>query len=262
MAVLPWAGWPFGRAASGAIVARGAEDTLAIVENLIRELDTPPSVTTSHSTLHLPIKYRNAEDVAELIAEAYSDRHVRVVPDAGSNLVVVQGRRDELDAARELVSRIDKPQTPFNVSFFFIGGSTTSQGNPTPTIDLPPALMPVGEALARNGLGDMALLAPLTARTQEGSEFDASGYLTTSAGKGLEFLAEGDIQQIAESNTVRSRIRARVELEDSEVGGRTIFSVNTTLVSPLGDYVVLATAPSSNAEYDVLALVVRVDGLK
>ena len=175
-----------------------------------------------------------------------------MVSDASSNLVVLKGRTDELDAARELVSRIDKPQATFSVSFFFIGGSMTTKSNLPPTIDLPTALMPVGETLARNGLGDMALLAPLTARTQEGSEFSASGYLRYSTGKGLEFLAEGDIQGIAESNTVRSRIRARVNREDPEIGGRTIFSIDTMLVSPLGDYVVLATAPSSNAEYDVI----------
>lgn len=247
---------------SRAIVANGAEETLAVVENLIHELDKRASKVPSHTALFLPIKYRNAEDVAELVAAANRGRgRLRVVADASSNLVVLRGRTDELDAARKLVSRIDKPQATFSVSFFFIGGSMTTNGNPPATIDLPTALMPVGETLARYGLGDMALLAPLTARTQEGSEFSASGYLRSS-GKGFEFLAEGDIQGIAESNTVRLRIRARVNREDPETGERTIFSIETMLVSPLGDYVVLATAPSANVEYDVLALVVRVDGLK
>lgn len=249
---------------SRTIIASGAEETLANVENLIRELDTPPSAAPARITLHLPIKYRNVEEVAELIDAASSDVFIRVVPDPGSNLIVVQGHTEALDEARKLVSRIDKPQASFSVSFFFIGASTTSQGKASGTIDLPAALMPVGETLARNGLGNMVLLAPLTARTQEGSEFSVGGYLAKSAvpGKGLTFTAEGNVREIAESNTVRSRIRATVDRENPEFGGRTIFSIDTTLVSPLGDYVVLATAPSSYAEYDVLALVVRVDGLK
>lgn len=247
---------------SGAIVARGAEETLATIENLIRELDTPPSAKPDHTTLHLPVRYRNASDVAELVAEANLGRHIRVVPDPGSNLVVVQGRTADLDSIRELVSRIDTPQASFNVSFFFIGANTMTEDETNVAMNLPAALMPVGESLVRIGLGNIALLAPLTTRTQEGSEFSVSGYERYSAGKGLQFTVEGDIQEIAESNTVRSRIRAAVEREDPETGGRTIFSIQTTLVSPLGDYVVLATAPSSNAEYDVLALVVRVDGVE
>ena len=108
----------------------------------------------------------------------------------------------------------------------------------------------------------MSLLAPLTARAQEGARFSATGYLAYPEGKGLQFSVEGDIRGIAQSSTVSSRITAAVESEDPELGGRLIFSIETTLVSPLGDYVVLATAPSSNATYDVVALVVRVDGLK
>jgi len=102
-------------AGNNTIVITDYADNLERIARVIADIDTPDSFSTDV----VPIRYGVALDVAALAAQLLDTRgagdpagQVVVVADPRSNSVLLRaGSPDKLDLARDLIERIDRPET-------------------------------------------------------------------------------------------------------------------------------------------------------
>lgn len=224
------------------------------IKALVAELDAP-AAQRSATTSFLSLKHRIAKDVADVMHQVLSSRDMRISVDEANQLVIVDGRASDVEAARQLAERMDQPQRGMRLTFYFVQGKVGAGSAGLPS-QLPEGLREVAPSLARSGLSDLTLLAPMTTNVQESARFQTSGRLE-SAGEPLEFEVKGAVEQGNGGDTTRLTIRAKVTRHSG--ADLTLFTVDTTLMAKLGDYVVLAAAPTSNGDRDALAVIVRAD---
>ncbi len=224
------------------------------VEQLLAQLDAPIR-DRDERTEFLPLSFRDAEEAAILVSQVVSRRRSRVAFDAASQSIIVTGTDSTIEAARKIVSRIDKPRRALTLSFFFVQG-VVGDGSDDSADELPEDLRGIARSLAKSGFMDLTLLAPMTTAVQEDSEFSTSGYLGDPTR--LQFEIEGDVHESAMAESARVTLAAAVKYVGGE-GSKLVFSVETSLTTNLGDYVVLAAAPAQNGENQAMALIVRVD---
>ena len=108
-------------------------------------------------------------------------------------------------------------------------------------------------------------MAPVIISVEEGRPFEQQSLLRTSDGKGaadeLRFHVQGRARLNGDSRIVQLEVQANVYGEYQTaptVEHDAHFELHTTMAVKLGDYVVLAAAPSSSASGSAIAVVVSV----
>lgn len=249
---------------SNSIILRGPVDALGMAEKLLKKLDQPErSDAADAGVAFIEVQNRDAEEVLHLVRENRRHTGARIGADPANQLIVVNGSHSDIEMVRSLVAQFDKPKASLTLSFFFIQGSTGAMDDDEleyAVEELPESLRAVGAALAKNGFSHLTLLAPLTANAQENARFSSRGFLGDGIEEGLEFHVAGKIRRGTQSDSARIEIAAEVVKTLPMLDRRiTLFGAETTLLIKLGDYVILAAAPSTLAGNEALALVVRVD---
>ncbi len=254
-----------------ALIVRDASGglNLASVERLITDLDKPDDAEGLTLTEIVKLKHRDAEDVVTVLRRSHEHMPVETGFDSASQSVLLTGRRDQVKELASLIDEIDKPQEPIRLSFFFLKGQRDGEdpsASEQAISELPEELRPVGRSLVKSGFARPGLLAPLSANTMEDARFQTAGFISTGEHlEGLDLHINGRVRQGTRSGTTRVEIeseviRAKRDPREAGVIRHAVFRLQTTLVAKLGDYVVLAAAPSSNeAANELLALVVRVE---
>jgi hypothetical protein len=117
----------------------------------------------------------------------------------------------------------------------------------------------VSQALKQGGFGDASLLAPLSARARDSAHFTTSGFIGDPGEEGMAVEVRGQVQKGSDANTARLTITAQVHWTWGTERSQSVFGVETELLAQVGDYIILAVAPSAGVASPALALVVRVD---
>lgn len=250
---------------SNSLVVRGPSAAVTAAAELAASLDRPSEAPSAGDPVFIQVKHRDVDDVFQLIHQNYDIGKTRVGADPVNHLLMVTGNQTDAARIRAFVERIDTPKAPLRLTFFFIRGEIVNEGNAADAAGsgaaLPPKLAPVAAVLAETGFANMELSAPLTTNTTEDNDFSAGGRLAGgSNGGALEFLVEGTVRPSPQPGHARIEVRGEVHfLPTGEAPASTLFRVETTLITRLGDYVVVAAAPSSMTSGEALALVVRAD---
>lgn len=109
------------------------------------------------------------------------------------------------------------------------------------------------------------VMTPLVMVTEDGHSFQSKTTLRQTGEAGswedLLFDAEGAVQLPREGKEVQLTLRATISgryATDETADGNTQVSIQSTVTTALGDYVILAASPGSTANGDAVAIVVQV----
>lgn len=195
------------------------------------------------------------------------ERHVNSIRDAAQDLVgrgssvsiaastlVFRGSPESLERIRSLMEALqnDAPEAgaashPVTFSFYVLASGEAANKTPAPE-----ALKSVTGALAESGFPSMYLLAPLQINSSTSNDqFE----LTASADAQTDVRIKGVVSASGE-NGLQLRFDGSV-VAMVDTSRRTALEVNSTIQMRLGEYVVLAAAPTAGMQYRSLAIVVR-----
>jgi hypothetical protein len=232
----------------------------------VRQIDVPiPQEKERIETAFIPVSSYPLEELFQVLAQSLQQsEELRLAIDTVNQRVVVTGTPDEIQMTRRFVEQLDRPDRALALNFFFISGRARG-GTYIDPGEIPEPLIPIAETLAANGFGDLSLMAPVIVRVSDGKEFDSEAMLRLSTPDGkvelLSFDVKGHVRSDAETGRVKVRVAAGMYGHPDPQRKRETsaqFELETTLVTEIGRYVVLAAAPSSTAGGDLVALVVRV----
>ncbi len=264
---------------TNSLIIAGSADTVATVQSLVGQLDVEvrAALKTDRETRYfettLPIDDSTLELVDSVISEGTSIA-------ADGKLLIVQGSLQDLQEVAALVKKLNETaatrKSPFDSSnprsiqtnFYFISMSLDKGASAKDAAPLPAALAPVAAALAENGFFNPSLLAPLFVNAKEVSrrdKFEISG----QAGD-ISIRVSGSVGQSGSPDSVEMSVTAELTVPKfvegisskgvkyrTRSGVQSLFDIETKLNVTLGDYVVLAAAPSSSGDGRAIALVVR-----
>ena len=248
---------------TNSLFVRGSKEDFEIVERIIESLDRPTE-DTSDSLRVVEIKNRDTNDLARRLSELYRT-DLRVSADIQGHRLVMRGNQADLDAAENVLAKLDRPLPSATVHFAFFQLSDT--GAQSQVIGpLPPDLQDVAQELLR--FGSPRLIGRTMTASVENEEFQVAGQVAE------ESMVEVNcrLTSAAKDGAVVMQIRAELALEKpDEVDGdegekkqrqsrrpRRDFSIATTVLAPRGDYVILGGAPHGFEPGQSVVLVVHV----
>lgn len=245
------------------IVLRGDPPEIQkVIDTLIAAVDVP-GVTgkSARSPEVIPVRHYPIKEVGGLVRSVAQRASLAI--DETRHTIVVDGTEEERRAIREVLKQIDWPTRSAKVHFFFlragIGGTASEKETP-----LPPDLQPIAKTLVHNGFARLSLIAPIVIGVEEGQRFESKTRLhlgEEAAGHDdLQFSVEGVVRLASGADDAWLTLRGRMvgkysRIKDAEA--ETVFELETSVATKLGNYVILAAAPSSTASGDAVALVVR-----
>jgi hypothetical protein len=282
---------------SNSIIAQGTREDLEELSKFLMTYDVPAGEPASAATetVLLQPTYRRATELLDLL-KPVSSRAASISIDPERQTIVVHGPKSQVQTISEVFERLDQPQPSLGLSFYFItSGGPVFQTLEVPkgamkgrdaddkatekkqvkvsvvspsllpgavlmAQPLPKELEPVVAELADKGFEQAALLAAVVVRTEASAKFNASGALAGSAGVGLNVSGRASLEK--DKKLAHLQIQANVTGEKlrSPKGQRfALFEVETAVTAPLGDYVILASAPSGAGTGESIAVVLRAD---
>ncbi len=238
---------------TNSIIVRGTEVSMKQVQELIGELDQYVSRDSSESAF-IKLRHRSAREAAEMMRKAVlHSQNARLAIDEANQMVVVSASEEELESAKRLVAQMDKARETLSMEFFFIRGKVNhGQGDPG---TLPARLQDVKAALNEQGISELKLMALLSVQARAGSGFGISGSGIFEADASKTFTIQGDVLEASKEGSARLRVEANVKVLGQK-GGRGFFWIETTLVTEMGEHMVLAAAPGTSEIDEVIALVI------
>lgn len=245
------------------IVLRGpAADVQSVVETLIAALDVPGVGDGSgRSPQVIPVRHYPIKEVGGLVRSVAQKASLAI--DETRHTIVVDGTEEEKRAIREVLKQIDWPTRSAKVHLYFLRGAIGG-ATPEKELQLPADLLPIGKTLAQNGFGRLSLIAPIVIGVEEGQHFESNSRLhlgEEAAGHDdLQFNVYGVARLASGADDAWLTLRGRMVGKYSrtkDADTETVFELDTSVATKLGNYVILAAAPSSTASGDAVALVVR-----
>ncbi len=253
-----------GVASDTMLILRGNEQVIRHFQaELIPQLDVPDGMGDELNTAFIPLGRVPGQGFIDLLRAAAPGRRTRIALDKTSRLLVVHATEGELKAIRRVVDAVSKPPASLTLSFYFIRGRIGADEGKQAA--LPKSLDAVGRTLLANGFSDLSLMSPVIISVEEGRAFEQQSLLRTDDGQGaadeLYFHVQGRARLDGDGKIVQMEVEANVQGEyqtDYTDEHDAHFELHTTMVAKLGDYVVLAAAPSSSASGSAIAVVVTV----
>jgi hypothetical protein len=240
---------------TNSLIVSADENSLQQVEALLKQLDRPATDTAERmTTQYIPLGFHAHPDLLNAARAAASER-MRL--SAIGNLLQVVGTDRDITSVRELVEHVTRSNQArttggVQLTFYFLQtsmGAGDSKGGE----DLPPALSSVVKALGENGFQNARMLAPLIVHANTmGEPFQIRG----ACAPDREVSVNGRIQP---SSSAGGGIMLQVSavIEDRKLGvnpggpmGERItkpFTLETSIATRIGDYVVLAASPDRSA---------------
>ena len=259
---------------TNSLIIAGSAEIVAKVKTLVGQLDiavragSKTDRVTRYFETTLPIDDSTLELVDSIISEGTSIA-------ADGKLLIVQGSIQDLEEVEALVNKLNETaatrKSPFEsanprtiqTNFYFISMSLRDDAPAEDAAPLPSALKAVTAALAESGFYNPSLLAPLFVSVKEvtrGDRFQINGQADN-----ITIRVHGNVRTTGSPDSVEMGVSAKLTASQYEnvsgspgrIVNRTIFDIDTRLNVKLGDYVVLAAAPSSSGDGRAIALVVR-----
>lgn len=249
----------------------GASDAFTkSVLDFAHSLDQAPSDAMETRVLELPAKLSDVQQ-QQLIAALVKSTDGTVQASLSNGALVATGATRSLDRVsrtlHELVGVAIKrgsAQSQLRVTLFVLSGSFSPEAQSHP---LPDRLAAVKDSLAEQGLFNLRLGGTLTFAAESGEAFRATG-----SAVGLEmFQVEIFAEWVEGGDPLAARIRGEYDFRAAAPFAAAApppnprgpqrgpsLSVQSTAIVPVGDYLVLATAPSEAGDADAMVLVVHV----
>jgi len=256
---------PLSASATGpqTVVLRGSPaEVQKVMDTLIAAVDVPGVVGGSaRSPEVIPVRHYPIREISKLVRSVAQKASLAV--DETRHTIVVDGTEEERRAIREVLKQIDWPTRSAKVHLYFLRGAIGGAGSEK-EMQLPSDLVPVAKTLAQNGFGRLSLIAPIVIGVEEGQRFESKTRLQLgeeAAGHDdLQFNVEGVVRLASGADDAWLTLRGRMGGKYSRIkdtDAETVFELDTSVATKLGNYVILAAAPSSTASGDAVALVVR-----
>ncbi len=244
------------------VLSGSPADIQKVMDTLIAAVDVPGVIGgASRSAEIIPVRHYPIQEIGQLAKRVAPKASLGI--DESRHTIIVNGTEDEKLAVRALLKEIDWPTRSAKVNLFFLRGAIGGPATEKET-QLPADLLPIGKTLAQNGFGRLSLIAPIVIGVEEGKRFESKGRLhvgdDATGRDDLEFFVDGTARLASGGDDAWLTLRCRLGGNYSPkqgAGGETLFELETTVATKLGNYVVLAAAPSSTASGDAIALVVR-----
>lgn len=243
--------------------------TDADIEQVIRQVVAPlnqpaTAAGSTPQTEYLKLGNLPAATLGGMISAVVRSRATRHAIDHANNMLVVSADAEDLAAIRELIHRLQRPVHTLTAQFYFVRASFANT-DPNPSAQLPEALSSVATALEAAGFSRLDLLAPMSVVAFEEQRFSLESTrrdnLLEKGVELLKFQVKGTGRMLNDSGHVHLEVQAAVHGSTASGEGKGIptqYEIDTTIVAPLGQFVVLAAAPGSTADGDAIAVVVRV----
>lgn len=230
-------------------------------QELILQLDTTKPPAAPAIKHYLMRDERTAGEFAQSIASLLSPatRLVRV-----GSYVTLRGTEDDAQLVENLLKeyRLSGAATgPRTLAVTMFVLRTVTPAAP-PAQPLPDSLAPVVRALNESGFAAFELLAPLrvTSELDAGTGRNAEFELKAAAAGELRAILRGSARAAADGSGANLSVMVGLERAASEKNPpRSVFELETQIYARFGEYVVLAAAPSRDADADSIALVLRID---
>ncbi|HUW81671.1 MAG TPA: secretin N-terminal domain-containing protein [Phycisphaerae bacterium] len=164
------------------LTVAGTDEQLAVVEELLKQLDQPPAAPPRPAYFTLKYALPARSELTHLLQSAVS-KETAIAFDPASRTILVRGSDADIAAVQQLVELIDKPRPVdepsevLELTFFFLKSPSTGLAERL-SQPVPAFLEPVAQALAKNGFRNPSLMTPLIIRAQEDDTFSTSGALT------------------------------------------------------------------------------------
>lgn len=247
---------------TNSVICSGSAGAVERAVDLLQQLDQPADAAGPQPDLRMvPIRHREMRDVARQLMDAFRRTSLTVSTDRGRSTIVLAGSSDLVAKAMAVIELLDTPSNSATLEFAFFKASLNGDGeNPA----VPGDLEPVVAELRR--FGHIELLGRASTRAMERDDFKVSGNLAS----GLEIEVGGQILGASEDGSVNVHLGATLRVsrpaepqagEDGKAARslrRTGFTLETTVTTARGDYVVLGSAPSGWEAGESAILVLQV----
>jgi len=248
---------------TNSVICAGSVGGVGRAVELLEELDQPAASGGSLTDLKMvPIKHREARDVALQLVETFRRLPITFSADRGRSMIVMSGSSDLVKKAMSVIESLDTPSNSATLEFAFFKASLNAEGD-APAV--PQDLEAVVAELRR--FGRIELLGRASMLVVEREEFKISGNLASV----LEIDIRGHLLSASNDGSVKVVLQARLaadqspeqpEGEDGKAARRSRrpgFELETTISTTRGDYIVLGIAPSGwkAGESAILVLHVR-----
>ncbi len=242
------------------------EHILATIVSVLDVADTDRMKVTT-AVLSAPIGPTSSKNLLNMFSVSTTrGGQTQIAYDEGSQTLLVRAPQGEIDEIKGVLDQLAKPSRPILLECFFIRATLEGPNGKTDS-KLPKILSSVGTALEASGLTSLELLSPMMVHSQEGEHFETGAtfgdrHQETVESRGqMDFRVTGSAKLSEDGGTAEIAIEANVQglyHNQREKDGQTGFQVSTSVATPVGDYAILAAAPSSTASGDVIALAIRV----
>lgn len=231
----------------------------ARVADIISKLDILSNVEQQSDVRIIEIANREVEDLARRTSEVFR-RDLTVSADEWGRRILLRGDRQIVELATQLIDSLDKPLPTATIEFAFFQ-VTDSSDKPEIIGVMPNDLKDVSNELLR--FGNVKLNGRMMTAAVESREFRINGAISEQT----QFNVLGQLGSAAENGVVKMSVEAKlertdlVEIENSPQRTRmrsSLFSIQTTLIAPRGEYVVLGSAPHGTEAGQSVILVVHV----
>lgn len=248
------------------LVIRTSEELMDDVRRVVGELDQPATPADSGTaTAFLSLGAASSSTLGPVLNTLVNGNREQFAIDDVNRRLVVRAAPAVVAQVEAFLKHVDSPPGPLHLEFQFLRGTLGADGK-ADTAQIPKNLKIVAEALGEGGLRSIEVLAPIFITTGGEGEFSSSSAINRKLPDGrnevLEFRVNGGAQVIPDTAFARMEIHGQVFGQfgpaDQTPDGHTQFDLHTTLTLKLGEFVVLAAAPSTTSTGNAIALAVRV----
>jgi hypothetical protein len=234
---------------TNALMVVGLPETQRKVADVLKELDMPPAAKDEQSVKIFNLVHADSVAAAKALT-AIGPKGLRVSIDERTRSIIAAGSLDALEVAGALLSRLDEQLetavTRYEVRVIWLASGMTGEGRGEPLTD---DLKDVSTELSRLGIKDPRQVGQMVVQTSSGGTLRGIFEVKSSPRFGdqaADFNASGSLALRADvlpGLVMQIRLHTTRESPRTE---QTLNEINTQIVLPLKQYVVLATAPTGN----------------
>jgi len=224
-------------------------DTQRKVAELLKKVDASPVVPEPEEQIKVfTLVHLDPASAAKAI-NTIVQKDIRVSIDERSRSIIAAGSMDALNIATALMTKLDEGGKEavrrYEVRVIWLASGLTGEGRGEPPTD---DLKDVVAELSRLRIKDPSQVGQMVVQTTSGGIYRGKFEVKSSPRFGnspTDFNASGSLSEGPDDPGLVMQIRLRTSRESSPQG-QNFYEINTQIVLPQKQYVVLATAPTGN----------------
>ncbi len=265
---------------TGALVIRTTKKQIAQIEELLKNLDVPPSQSKpEEQQIHAYRPTHLTPDLAaNVLSQVFRSPQFRqsCTIDAKSGVLYVTASPEVHKSIEEFLAVLDQspdgksnatlPPRTLSVSIDFVGASRDAEEPGT----LPDRLKKVADALREQEFGGLTLLGHLVGQVREGESFESSSLILSPVDEIEASMARCKIKTQASADPRLAEMGFSIVLGVSPAASKTReqgiqntrsvceLGISTNTDVPIGDYVVLGAFPVGAGSSDTVLIVIKI----